>query len=83
MASAVTFLIAAKDVLSGVLEAIIVAKEILDKVKEAGEDAVDVATFRILCHLTVSPKLNRFLRGSPSSVLLDNVSHFTERGDEN
>ncbi|KAF4771545.1 hypothetical protein HAV15_004406 [Penicillium sp. str.  len=79
MASAVTFLIAAKNVLLGVLEAIIVAKEILDKVKEAAEDAEDVATVRILCHLAVSPKLNRSPRGSPSSVLLAKVSRFTER----
>ncbi|KAJ5680960.1 hypothetical protein N7536_012099 [Penicillium majusculum] len=79
MASAVTFLIAAKNVPLGVLEAIIVAKEILDKVKEAAEDAEDVATVRILCHLAVSPKLNRSPRDSPSSVLLAKVSRFTER----
>lgn len=79
MASAVTFLIAAKNVPLGVLEAIIVAKEILDKVKEAAEDAEDVATVRILCHLAVSPKLNRSPRGSPSSDLLAKVSRFTER----
>ena len=40
------------------------------------------ATFRMLCHLSVSPKLDRFLRRSPSSVLSAEISRFTERGDD-
>lgn len=40
------------------------------------------STFRMLCHLSVSPKLDRFLRRSPSSVLSAEISRFTERGDD-
>ncbi|KAJ5790217.1 uncharacterized protein N7518_007228 [Penicillium psychrosexuale] len=43
---------------------------------------VNWSTFRMLCHLAVSPKLDRFLRQSPYSVLSSEISRLTERGDD-
>ncbi|KAJ5426113.1 hypothetical protein N7465_001183 [Penicillium sp. CMV-2018d] len=48
-----------------------------------GPATMNWAMSRISSHLAVSPKLNRFLRRSPSSVPLAEVSRFTRCGDDN